>query len=283
MERFVVVTGTSRGIGRATALRLARHGFHVFGVVRTPDDAASLLGESNGSVQTIRVDLTDDEAIRQAIDRLSSAGVVALHGLVNVAAAQGRAVPLEAVTRTDLERQFAVTVVGTAVLTASMVPLLSVAHGRVVNVGAGSLAMPLHGTTFAAKQALEAMSDVLRVELAGRGIRVIVVEPGMTRWSDIEAQRRAYDEALDAGVSAVPSTEQDRYRRGADAFKQLNRRMLDRGAASEDVAATIERALTARRPRTRYYNGAEQKVAALLSRVAPSSITDRLVRRMVRM
>jgi NAD(P)-dependent dehydrogenase (short-subunit alcohol dehydrogenase family) len=278
-----VVTGASRGIGRSTALLLARHGFQVFGTVRSADDANRLEHDSAGAVRAIHLDLTDDASIREVLHRLASFGIEALYGLVNVAAANGRAVPLEAVTRADLDDQFAVTGAGAMVLTASMVPLLRMGRGRVVNIGGGSLSMPLLGAGFAAKHALEAMSDVLRVELAGDGIRVIVVEPGMTRWEDVDSQRAAYDEALDAGVAAVREAERARYRRAADAFKQLNRRMLDRGAAAGDVAATIERALTTRRPRARYHCGSAQRVAALLSRASPTSVTDRVLRRLVRL
>jgi NAD(P)-dependent dehydrogenase (short-subunit alcohol dehydrogenase family) len=278
MERVVVITGTSRGIGRATALRLARNGYQVFGTVRTERDATSLENESAGAVRALRVDLTDDEAIREGVARLSRCGVEVLHGLVNVAAASGPAVPLEAVTREDLDRQLAV-VAGTAILTGSVVPLLSRGRGRVVNICGGSISMPLLGTRFAASQALVAMSDVLRIELAAVGIPVIVVVPGMTRWHDIEAQRIAYDEAMDAGIAAVREIERPRYSRTADAFKKLDRRMLDRGADADEVAATIERGLTTRFPRARYYCGIEQKFAAVLSRVTPASISDRIVRR----
>jgi NAD(P)-dependent dehydrogenase (short-subunit alcohol dehydrogenase family) len=191
-------------------------------------------------------------------------------------------VPLEAVTRSDLDDQFAVTA-GTMRLTASLVSLLRRGRGRVVNVGAGALSMPFLGAGFAAKQALEAMSDVLRLELAADGVRVIVVEPGMTRWDDVEAQRAAYDSALDEGVAAVPESQRARYRRGADAFQRINRRMLDRGAPAAHVAETIERALTSRRPRARYHCGPGQKLAAGLSRFAPTMVRDRLLRRMLRL
>jgi NAD(P)-dependent dehydrogenase (short-subunit alcohol dehydrogenase family) len=284
MQRVVLVTGTSRGIGRATALRLARAGFQVFATVRSVDDASSRLEhESKGSVRAVELDLAEDESIREAVGLLASCGVEALHGLVNVAAADGRAVPLECVTRADLDKHFAVTATGTAIVTAAMIPLLRVQRGRVVNLGGGALAMPLFGAAFVAKQALETMSDVLRVELAGYGIRVSVVEPSMTRWEDAEAQLAAYDGALDQGVAAVRESEQARYRRAADALKTLNRRMLDRGAAAEDVAATIERALTTRRPRSRYYCGAQQKFAAVLSRAAPAFVRDRVLRSLVRL
>lgn len=283
VDRAVVVTGASRGIGRATALRLAQSGLHVFGAVRAADDAARLEDESGGAVHAVRLDLGDDASIQRLVDELTGSGVEALYGLVNVAAASGRAVPLQAVTRADLDRQLAVTATGTMVLTAAMVPFLCVGRGRVVNVGGGALSMPLLGTVFAAKRALEAMSDVLRVELAERGVRVIVVEPGMTRWENVGAQRAAYVEALDAGVAAVGESDRARYERAADALKRLNARMLDRGAAADDVAATIERALTTRHPRARYSCGAGQKLAATISRVTPTRYTDRLLRRLAQL
>src|SRR6478672_2250220 len=124
MERVVVVTGTSRGIGRATALRLAGAGFRVFGTVRRAEDESRLERDSDGSVQAVQLDLADDSSIQEATGRLAAAGVKDLYALVNVAAAEGRAVPLECVTRADLDKHLAVTATGTAILTASMIPLL---------------------------------------------------------------------------------------------------------------------------------------------------------------
>ena len=86
----VVVTGASRGIGRATALRLAANGFEVFATVRSDADEAGLGEASGGSIRSLRLDLTDDQSIRAAVDGLTGSGVDALYGLVNVAAASGR-------------------------------------------------------------------------------------------------------------------------------------------------------------------------------------------------
>jgi NAD(P)-dependent dehydrogenase (short-subunit alcohol dehydrogenase family) len=282
MEQVAVVTGTSRGIGRATARRLARSGFRVVATARTVDDMRSLDRESGGTIEAVRLDLSDDSSIQAMPGLLADRGVNAVDALVNVAAGAGRAVPLEAVTRGDLDRYLAVTANGTALLTGALVPHLKARRGRVVNLGAGLLPMPLLGSAYAAKQALEALSDVLRIELAASGIRVIVVEPGMTRWEDPGAQLASYDDALDKGGRGVREAERDRYRRAAEASKRLNRRLLDRGASADDVAATIERALTVSRPRARYYCGAEQKLAAALKRLAPAALTDRILRRLAR-
>jgi NAD(P)-dependent dehydrogenase (short-subunit alcohol dehydrogenase family) len=255
----------------------------VFAAVRADSDAISLELESEGSIRTLRLDLTDDDSIDEVPDTLRREGIDALGGLVNVAAAQGRAVPLEAATRADLDEQFAVTGSGTMVLTSTLLPLLKNGCGRIVNVGAGPLAMPFFGSGFAAKHALETMSDALRVELASTGIRVVVVEPGMTRWEDVRAQREEYDAALDLGVAAVPGNDRDRYRRSADVFKHVNARMLDRGADADAVARTIERALVSRHPPARYHCGYVQRFSAVLARFAPTAMRDRLVRRMVRL
>jgi NAD(P)-dependent dehydrogenase (short-subunit alcohol dehydrogenase family) len=236
----------------------------------------------DGTVRAVQLDLADDTSIQEVVNGLASLGVEDLQGLVNDATGHGDAVPLEVVTRADLDAQFAVTVTGTSVLTAALLPLLRRAHGRVVNVGAGALSMPLLGTTFAAKHALEAMSDVLRIELAAVKVRVIVIEPGMTRWEDIEAQRHAYDQAVDRGVRRVRDDDRIRYQGIAKRLKQLNARMLERGAAAEDVAAMIERALTTRRPRPRYYCGVQPRLGALLSRALPAALTDRALRRLLR-
>src|SRR5262249_55340774 len=158
-------------------------------------------------------------SIATACVELRTKGVEALAGLVNVAAAAGDAVPLEATTREDLDAQFAVTVTGTALWTAALLPSLLAGAGRVINVGAGALSMPLLGTTFAAKHALESLSDVQRMELAATGIAVIVVEPAMTRWDDVDAQRHAYAEALDRGTARVSNADRVRYQRAADKLK----------------------------------------------------------------
>jgi NAD(P)-dependent dehydrogenase (short-subunit alcohol dehydrogenase family) len=213
---------------------------------------------------------------------LDELGVRSIAGLVNVAAAHGDAVPLEAVRRADLDEQFAI-VTGSSMLTATLLPLLRAGGGRIVNVGAGALAMPLLGTTFAAKHALEAISNVLRVELAATGVAVIVVEPGMTRWEDVTAQRAAYEDALARGVARVAAADELRYALTADTLKRHNRRRLDRGATAVQVAATIERALTDRRPRPRYYCGTDSRLAALLARALPTSLTDRMLRRTLRL
>lgn len=278
----MLVTGTSRGIGRATALRLARSGFSVLAAVRRPEDAPSLEGEAVPQLTPLLLDLARDDSIESAAatvrDTVERGG---LHGLVNVAASAGGASPMQHVTREVLDRAFEVTVYGTFLLTRALAPALERARGRIVNVGAGRLALPLLGPGFGAKFALEAMSDVLRLELRESGVGVSVVEPGMTRWEDVDEQTAVYAAGLDDGLRHVPAEERPRYTRIAEHFEAVNRRMLATAAPADRVAATIERALTARRPRARYYCGWEQKAVAWLERLTTERVRDAIVCRMM--
>jgi NAD(P)-dependent dehydrogenase (short-subunit alcohol dehydrogenase family) len=276
--RFVLITGTSRGIGRATALRLAAAGMAVIAGVRNRADGDRLESEAQGWLTSTILDIGSDESIQNAANEIGAmVGGHGLFGLVNNAAGAARGVPMEYVTREDLEAAFRVTVFGTILTTRALLPLLRVAQGRIVNVGVGRLPMPLLGASFGAKFALEGVTDVLRVELRRAGVRVSIVEPGMTRWEDPDQQLASYDRALEDGLRLVPPEGRVRYEVAVQRFKALNRRMLTRAAPAGAVAAVIHRALVARRPKARYHCGWQQKVVAVLDRLASSRMRDAIV------
>jgi len=277
-DRFVLITGTSRGIGRATALRLASAGISVIAGVRRPEDGARLEREARERVSSLILDIGRNESIEDAARVVREmVGDRGLFGLVNNAAAAGHGGPMEYVTRGDLEAAFRVTAFGTVLTTRALLPLLKAGGGRVVNVGAGRLAMPLLGAGYGAKFALEGMSDVLRVELRRAGVHVSIVEPGMTRWEDPDRQLATYDRALEEGLRSVPPEARARYETAVRRFKALQRRMLARASSAEAVAAVIHRTLCARRPRARYYCGWGQKAAAMLERFASVRMQDAIV------
>lgn len=280
-RRTVLVTGCSRGIGRATCLRLAGAGTRVLAGVRRAEDGAAIEREAPGEVHGLVLDLASASSIARAAQRVEEVvGVDGLHALVNNAAAPGDAVPLEHVSLEDLERSFAVTAVGTLLLTRSLLPWVRRARGRIVNVGAGRIAMPLLGPAFCAKFAIEAMSDLLRLELRGVGVGVSVVEPGMTRWDDVDEQLEAYDRDLEAGLRRVPPHDRSRYERAVRHFQQLNRRMMKTAWPADRVARVIQRAIESDRPRARYYCGWEQRVASWMQRLTTERLRDAVVARM---
>ncbi len=178
MTSTVLVTGASSGIGRATVDRFARAGWHVAATMRTPQSSDIPVSDD---IRTFRLDVTDEESIAAAV-----AEVVAAFGridaLVNNAgyALQG---PVEALTDSDLRRQFDTNVLGLAAVTRHVLPHLRSSRGTVVNIASigGRLAFPFGSAYHATKFAVEGLSEAMRFELQPHGVRVRVVEPGGIR------------------------------------------------------------------------------------------------------
>jgi NAD(P)-dependent dehydrogenase (short-subunit alcohol dehydrogenase family) len=275
---FVLVTGASRGLGRATALHLARSDFHVLAGVRDRSDGDRLEAEAVGRVHAVMLDVADDDSIARAVVEVRQVvGVDGLAGLVNNAAV-GQGGPIECATRDDLERVFAVNFHGVVLTTNAFLPLLRRARGRVVNVGgggAGCMAIPLMGIGCASKYALEGMTDALRVELRRAGVRVSLVEPGMT-YADADKAvfRESMNSDFDRALSRLPEDQESHYAPALERLRAFNLSFLARAAPPESVARRIHHALTARRPRTRYWCGSETKLSAAISRLAPAVARD---------
>ena len=176
----VVITGASSGVGRACTAALDRRGWRVFAAVRRDEDARRLGEGASPRWTPLRLDVTDAAQIDAAVQRVNEElGERGLAGLVNNA---GIAVfgPLEFVHLDEMRRQLEVNVTGQVAVIQRFLPLLRAAKGRIVNVGSitGRVALPYFGPYTLTKFALEAISDVLRIELRKWGIRVSLVEPG---------------------------------------------------------------------------------------------------------
>jgi NAD(P)-dependent dehydrogenase (short-subunit alcohol dehydrogenase family) len=241
----VLVTGCSTGIGRDTALRLARAGHTVHATARRPEQ----LGELEAAGCTIgALDVTDAASARAAVDE-----VVARHGgiggLVNNAG-YGEYGPLEEVSLDAARRQFETNVFGLVGLTQLVLPHMRAAGtGRVVNIGSmgGRFTFPAGGWYHASKHALESISDALRVELRPFGIRVSLIQPGPIRTS-------FGDTAVGTLTQVAPSSGSpygDLTGKVETSMRGFyDNRLLARG--TEPVAKAVEHALTSRRPRSRY-------------------------------
>lgn len=186
LDRAVVVTGASTGIGRAAVAKAVREGAHVFASVRKEADAASLTAEFGQSVSPIIFDVTDEAAVRAGAARVAAAlGARKLFGLVNNA---GVAVPgpLLYMDSDELRQQFEINVLGVHNVTRAFAPLLGVdpdrtgKSGRIVMISsvAGQDSSPFLGPYAMSKHALEGYSKSLRRELLLFGIDVIIIGPG---------------------------------------------------------------------------------------------------------
>jgi NAD(P)-dependent dehydrogenase (short-subunit alcohol dehydrogenase family) len=275
--RSALVTGASTGIGRATALRLDASGWRVLAGVRREEDAASLREAGSERLMPLLLDVTDAGQIAAAATRIDEGvGPAGLDGLVNNA---GIAVPgpLETLPVDDFRRQVEVNLTAHLAVTQAMLPAIRRARGRIVFITSigGLMAFPLFGAYHAAKFGLEAVGDVFRQELRPWGIRVSIVEPGSIATPIWERG----DREVEAIAARAGDGQADLYGEEIAAGRELARKTGERGIAPEKVAATIERALTVSRPRTRYLVGADARGQALLARLLPARLVDWIVRR----
>jgi NAD(P)-dependent dehydrogenase (short-subunit alcohol dehydrogenase family) len=245
-SKAVLITGCSSGIGRASALRLARGGWTVYATARRVESIADL---QDAGCRTLALDVTDEDSMRTAVAAVQDAeGAVGV--LINNAGySQSGAietVPLEAV-----RRQFETNVFGLVRLTQLVLPRMRTQKwGKIVNVGSmgGRLSFPGGGHYHATKHALEAISDALRFELRGFGIDVILLEPGLITTE--------FGEAATASMTEIETSEEDPYAYfnatvGAVTKGAYDGPMRLLGGGPDRVAKVIERTLKRRRPPAR--------------------------------
>lgn len=263
-----LVTGASSGIGRATALLLARSGYRVLATVRSDLREASLRSEAAGlPIEILRLDLADEAgASRVAQEVLRRAGRIDV--LVNNAgyAKLGAA---EDLPRADLRHQFEVNVFGAMQLCRELIPTMRAQRsGRIVNVSslAGKVSVPLMGAYCASKFALEAFSDALRAEVKPAGIRVILVEPGPVSTNFNRLARNESHVILES-PSAFHAV-----------YERIRHEPAERWAASaEQVAHTILRAIRSSHPRARYRVRLRESLAVGFVSVIPRGALDWLM------
>jgi len=250
----------------------------VFAGVRREEDAAALREAGSERLTPLMLDVTDagqvDAAARRIDDELGESG---LDGLVNNA---GVAIPspLETIPIEDFRRQIEVNLTGQLAVTQAVLPAIRRAHGRIVFVSSigGRIAFPLTGAYHAAKWGVEAVGDVFRQELRRWGIRVSVVEPGSI---DTPIWERGEREA-DAMLERSPARE-ELYGEAIARYRKVIGDLARRGIPPEQVAAAIEHALSARRPRSRYLVGLDAKVQARAKILLPTRVFDRIVARVM--
>ncbi len=264
----VLITGAGRGIGRATTLRLARNGWDVIATVRSTQDAERLVADAApGAVTTVLLDVTDAEQVAALAAGLPER----LDAVVNNAGIVV-AGPLEGLTADGLRRQLEVNVVGPLAVTNAVLPRLRASRGRIVLVSSlsGRISSPMTGAYNASKFALEAMADAWRMELRPWGIAVSLIEPAMT---DTDMWRAA-PELQDATEEAMSDEHRRLYQRHLDGLRRTIPRLQKMAKPADGVAATIEQALTASRPKARYVVGLDAKVQAAVMAVLPQRLQD---------
>ena len=212
-DRVALTTGANSGIGLATALELARRGMRSVGTVRSRAKAAvvSKAAESMGlTIETAILDVTDAESCERVVRKYRPTVIVNNAGFSITGA-------IEDVGDDEARAALETMVVGPMRLARLALPHMRKVHdGRIINVSSiyGRATTPLTGWYQASKHALEGVSDALRSEVAGDGIKVVLVEPGFVRtgiWAELDGEiSRAPGFELRPVVPAAPGQHPDR-------------------------------------------------------------------------
>jgi NAD(P)-dependent dehydrogenase (short-subunit alcohol dehydrogenase family) len=265
----VLITGANSGIGLASTLRFAKRGWETWGTVRSEGKAEELRAAARDAkvgerVHPFVLDVSDhDEVVARWPELPDFYGVVNNAGYMEMGA-------VEEVPASEAKAQLDVNVVAPAVVTSCALPAMR-AHGRgrivmVSSIAGRAAIMPLNGWYHASKFALEALSDVLRMEVAGFGIRVSIVEPGLFR-TNIEARAQHKTDRLS---TREDSPYRKAYERSSQALEQAQRFT----PPPDVVATTIVSAVESRRPLTRYLVGADALAIASSQAIIPREFVD---------
>ncbi|MDR1342294.1 MAG: SDR family NAD(P)-dependent oxidoreductase [Prevotellaceae bacterium] len=271
MDRKVVfITGASSGIGRATALLLAKHNYTVYGAARRIDRLKEI--ESQG-VKPLVLDVTDEVSVSNAINE-----VIKNEGRIDVLinnAGYGEYGAVEDVSMESARRQLDVNLFGLARVTQLALPgMRKQKSGKIVNVTSigGKMATPMGGWYHASKFAVEGLSDSLRLEVKQLGIDVIIIEPGgiKTEWAGI-----ANDTMMKASGHSAYShfAEAAPFAEAASKAASLD----DKAPEPTVIAALIKKAIEAKKPKARYVKGFMAKPIMLAKKLLSDAMFDKVI------
>ena len=257
-DRVVLITGTSSGIGKLTAVLLAGQGFTVFGTSRKAS------GGKQDGVEMLRLDITSDESVTTCVSNLlQKTGRIDV--LVNNAG-QAFTGGLEETSLEEAKAQFDSNFFGAVRMVNAVLPgMRKRRNGQIINIAslAGTFPIPFGGYYGAAKVALMVYSEVLRQELKKLGVKVSVIEPGFfnTNHTRLSAARSISD--YDEIRKRAQSADEESFNKGGD---------------PQEVARTILKIIQSHSPKLHYVVGKEKRYV-LLKRIMPDSIMESQTRK----
>ncbi len=277
----VLVTGTSSGIGRATALLLDAEGYRVFAGVRKEADGRELSQACSDRLTPVTIDVTDAGHIESAREQLAEAvGDEGLVGLVNNAGVGGGG-PIEFMPLDELRRTIEINLIGQVAVTQACIPLLRRAKGTIVFIASigGRVASPFMSPYNTSKFAIEALGESLRHELRPWEIDVTVVEPGSI---DTEIWNKG-NEQIRERLDEMPEDARRLYGRQMTRFGEVLNETASRGIPAEKVAEVVHKAIASDKPKHRYLVGTDAKIGARLKGTLPDRTFSKLAARQMKM
>jgi len=269
--KSVLITGCSSGIGLSVAEGLGKRNYRVFATARTAEDVERL---ATAGFESLQLDLTDSDSIRSAVDDILGRTNGTLDALFNNGA-YGQPGAVEDLSREVLREQFETNLFGWHELTNLVLPVMRrQGHGRIIQNSSvlGFVALRYRGAYNASKYALEGLTDTLRLELAGTGIHVSLIEPGPITSRFRDNAFKAYQR----NINPEGSPHEDMYRR-------MEARLTKKGSAvpftlpPEAVLKKVIHALESSRPKARYYVTFPTYLFGFLKRVLSDRMLDRVL------
>lgn len=274
-SKTVLITGATAGIGRMTALHLAKEGHRVIATGRKPAELAKLAAEASAaglSLDTIQLDVTSASSIAEAVravDKLT--GGLGLDVLVNNAGF-GVLGPTAEISDAEMRRQFETNVFGLMNVTRAFLPRMRERRaGRIINVSSmgGRITLPYFGVYNSTKYAVESLSDALRYELRPFGIDVALIEPGVIRTN--------FESTAAGGIAEYKQTA---YAPALAKYEEMSKR-ADKFASNPIVIArAISRAVRARRPSARYVAPRSTNMILWFRALTPTFVWDWTMRKL---
>ncbi|MEM1321810.1 MAG: SDR family oxidoreductase [Bacteroidota bacterium] len=275
-QKNYLVTGASTGIGYGIAAYLLKQGGRVLGSVRKEADAQRVREQLGAQFHPLIFDVCDEPAIGRAAEEVQE--LLAGQGLAGLVNNAGIAVsgPMMHLPISEVQRQLDINVLGVLRVTKAFLPLLGAQKpaafppGRIVNISSvsGRIAAPFVGPYAISKHGLEALTHSLRRELLIYGIDAISIQPGAVKtpiWG------KAVEE-----IHTFPGTDYEPLLKEAQATIAATEK---RAIEVERVAKVVWRALSARRPKTRYLIDANPLWYWLLFNIIPDRVMDGFMRR----
>jgi NAD(P)-dependent dehydrogenase (short-subunit alcohol dehydrogenase family) len=270
MEKSILITGCSSGIGHHVALGLRERGYRVFATARKPEDVSHLAEQG---FEAFRLDLDDSDSIRDAVDRIANQTGGTLFALFNNGAF-GQPGAVEDLSREVLRAQFETNLFGTHELTCRVLPIMRrQGYGRIIQHSSvlGLITLKYRGAYNASKFALEGLTDTLRQELTGSGIQVSLIDTGPVLSHFRENAYRKFKQHIEVSTSAHRQT-----------YEAVERRLAATGPQKKDpftkrpeaVLEKVLKALESERPRPRYYVTTPTIIFAYLRRLLSSRALD---------
>ena len=266
MEKYVLITGASSGIGKTTAIKLAQNGFRVFAGVRKEEDKITVENE-NPNITGVFIDVTNQESIRNAFDEVKKV-TDNLYALINNAgiayAGAVECIPLE-----SIQKQFDINVFGAIRVAQQFMPMLCSA--KIVNISsmASFGLFPFISPYCASKRALDIFFNALMLECKNPELKVVSIKPGVIK-------TKIWEKSIDVNkrvMEGLPEKSVEKYRREFEYLVKNAEKNKDKGLEPEKVADLILKVLCLRNPKPSYTVGRDARAAEIFSKL-PLCVTN---------